>query len=125
MTEEQLKAQLDAIYSSTSWKLTSPLRYTAAMLKSSQLRATSVRRVLFGFIRGLGRLPLIRKAGAQILKLVPGLRSRVRNVVLAERLEHLLPRPSLIKQSVGMSELSPSAQAIFIKLQAAMRDSPR
>ena len=34
MNEEQLQAELDAVYASSSWKITAPLRYVALLLKS-------------------------------------------------------------------------------------------
>jgi len=38
MTEERLKAQIEAIHASTSWKITAPLRYCAQALKISYWR---------------------------------------------------------------------------------------
>ncbi len=37
MTEDQLRAELNAVYASTSWKLTAPLRYAVQLLKSGGL----------------------------------------------------------------------------------------
>ncbi|HTD06468.1 hypothetical protein [Undibacterium sp.] len=45
MTEKQLQDQLDAVYASTSWKLTAPLRYCSAMFKLFPALRTRVRRM--------------------------------------------------------------------------------
>jgi len=37
MNEEQLRAELKAVYASSSWKLTAPLRYSVELLKSGGL----------------------------------------------------------------------------------------
>ncbi|MFZ6799394.1 hypothetical protein [Undibacterium sp. Di24W] len=36
MTEEQLRDQLDAVYASTSWKITAPLRATSGLFRKIQ-----------------------------------------------------------------------------------------
>lgn len=37
MNEEQLRAELKAVYASSSWKLTAPMRYSVELLKSGGL----------------------------------------------------------------------------------------
>ncbi|MFZ6711391.1 hypothetical protein [Undibacterium sp. TC9W] len=37
MNEEQLRAELKAVYASSSWKLTAPMRYSVELLKNGGL----------------------------------------------------------------------------------------
>ncbi|MES2106914.1 MAG: hypothetical protein V4634_23050 [Pseudomonadota bacterium] len=125
MTEEQLREQLKAVYSSTSWKLTAPLRYCSALFGPGRSFTASLRRILFALIRGFGKLPLVRKSGAQILKLLPGLRSRVRRVVLARDVNSLAPPATGKLKPEEQSTLSPAARMILAELQTAMREVRR
>ncbi len=120
-----MREQLNAVYSSTSWKLTAPLRYCARLFRPGHFSVATARRLLFTLLRGFGKLPLVRKSGAQILKVLPGVRSRVRNVILARDVNALVP--AVAEQAIPeeQSRLSPSARAILAELQTAIRHIPR
>ncbi len=113
------------MYSSTSWKLTAPLRYCARILKPGRSAAVSPRRLLFSLLRGIGKLPLVRKSGAEILKLFPALRGRIRRVILARDVDSLVPVANSSSMSAEQSTLPPSARTILAELQIALRRTQR
>jgi len=119
MTEEQLREQLNAVYASTSWKLTAPLRYCSAVLRLVRSFPAFSRRILLTGMGGFLNMPPVRQSGARLVKLFPGLRNSVRRFSAAR--EEEAPVAALHVTPEEPSRLSPSARAIYAELQAAQR----
>ncbi|MFZ6658574.1 hypothetical protein ACO0LH_25325 [Undibacterium sp. TJN19] len=87
MNEEQLRAELDAVYASSSWKITAPLRYVVLLLKSDGWQRMSSD--LHALMKKLQRAPALPPAepaeirvdrlNAEGKRILGELQSRVKN----------------------------------------------
>ena len=90
MNNDDKSAELAAVYASKSWRLTAPLRESAAWLRLMHPRS-----LLGRLVRWAGRHPEIRRLGGQFLLRFPTLRERLRQVVNARPAESALS-PSVV-----------------------------
>jgi hypothetical protein len=102
-SEQQLRAELDAVYRSTSWKVTAPLRALNAALRRI---LPSVRPSPVQEDAGAAMTESINVSTAQLQQVYTTLESQAENV-LADNLE--------LTELSGIN-LSPSAQLIFAEL---------
>jgi hypothetical protein len=109
MTEDQMRAELDAVYASTSWRITAPMRFVSGLIKHRTLPALRLRQRLRGLLGRVIRNPLFRKAGSAVLRAFPSLR---------EPLSRLARKYASAPASLSQAGL-PSAQSeAVLSLQA-------
>ena len=77
MNEEQLRAELAAVYASRSWRITAPLRAVSSLVSL----LLHPRRLVGAILRWAVQIPLARRVGGSVLRAFPGLRRRVLNHV--------------------------------------------
>ncbi|MCH8621912.1 hypothetical protein [Undibacterium sp. TS12] len=123
MNEEQLRAELKAVYGSVSWKITAPLRLlgkTFSMLKNGGL---NLRSLLVRTARYIARQPRIKQLGMKLLNYFPGVKRRLKRVLLANHAPAISTAdPKFVVKSSrqGPPSLSPKARLILSQLQAEM-----
>ncbi|MBI1770916.1 MAG: hypothetical protein HYR68_00840 [Burkholderiales bacterium] len=119
MNEKQLRAELDAVYSSLSWKITAPFRCVTRTISSIKTIKFSVRSLPGRIVRRVVAITAIKNLALRILKYFPGIERRVRKGLQPR----LAPQVSAGKQvhrpskRSGDARLSAKAQIIFDKLQ--------
>ena len=133
---EELTKWLQAVYSSTSWRVTAPLRFA----KKALVRTMGVaRRAVVGTVRLLPRLglkilakiarwaakdPRLRSLVKKLLSRSPALRARVRRLIAPQAPGGTAVVPaseSLAKVEEG--KLPESARAVLAELKAALKSS--
>lgn len=132
MNEKQLRTELDAVYRSTSWKITAPLRLLSAFVKRYFIRPMSPRRWMVGFVS----LVLRRKALViwvkRFLVRFPRLETWVRrlhhrifqgHVVLyvPSVVPHMPEYADVNDTPVEAQRLSPASQLIYQELKRAVK----
>lgn len=96
MNDENKSAELAAVYASKSWRLTAPLRQSAAWL-----RQMHPRRLLAQLVRWAGGHPDIRRFGVRCLSHFPTLHERMRQAVNTRPVESVLTPPVVFVMPVG------------------------
>lgn len=81
MNEEQLRAELAAVYASTSWRMTAPLRLTMTMVYSVRAFVRNPRPLVGNVLRRAGQVEALRKTGGGALRSFPTLHERVKRIV--------------------------------------------
>ena len=130
MSEEQLRIQLDAVYASSSWRLTAPLRFFVRVLRSLKgglaHPMTSSKTVLVLILMQAARYPRLKAFGERILGFFPKLRQRLKWAVRRAQMQaanstvELLQAPPLVVSSIQIDEtphLNPEALRILQALQ--------
>lgn len=125
MSEQQLREELDAVYRSTSWRITAPLRFIFAGLKSFKSLLISPRKSMIHILRSLSRYAWLVSAGKSVLHYFPSLRKRIRTYALSPAPQNANSHENQIEIIVkpqradNMSDISTQ---ILSELQAALRD---
>ncbi|KCZ96263.1 FkbM family methyltransferase [Hyphomonas hirschiana VP5] len=83
-------AQLDAVWRSTSWKVTAPLRaarrvYRQCTTRPRALIKSALRRGLIAGVGASRRAPFLKKSLSRLIKLVPPLERRLMQIVAVRR----------------------------------------
>lgn len=110
MNEKQLRAELDAVYSSSSWKMTAPFRYVTRTISSLKNTRFSLRSLPGRVVRRVVAIPVIKNLALRILKYFPGIERRVR--------KGLQPRLAPQVVSAGKQAYTPSRRATDARLSA-------
>lgn len=120
------QGRLDAVYASTSWRITAPLRHAVTLVKQPKValgRAVLrikifIANILRCLIRFVLARPRHRSLAMRLLSRFPRLVSWFRRLVL-------LPpgdgRHGLFDHTIGSDDLSPRGRAVFKKLQDAVK----
>lgn len=120
MNEKQLRAELDAVYASTSWKITAPLRYITRKIISVKNAKFSLRGLIRRAIRYLASIPGIKNVALKVLQYFPAIERRIRKGLQPRSAPLVVsastPTQTVVK-SLNDSRLSTKAQIIFNKLQ--------
>lgn len=126
----ETEARLAAVYASTSWRITSPLRrlkQTAARHGSESVKAPPLLSLKMAVKRGVGRparwllaQPRVGPAIDRRLARIPAIDRRVRAVVLAS-----VAAPASDKVPSDLGVLPESARETFTDLQQALEDRGR
>lgn len=129
MSEERLRAELNAVYASISWKITAPLRLANALLRRvfSGLRQPrqAARRLAVGLVHFALRRPWLARLGKAVFERFPVARQRVLNLALqgAPVIVPAAPvRPVHALVAPAAAELSPAAQMILSQLHQAIKE---
>ncbi|MBR7801477.1 hypothetical protein [Undibacterium fentianense] len=127
MSEQQLREELNAVYRSTSWRMTAPLRLFATLIKQPRLIMGLPKRVIRRLMHFVMRRQKLNNAALFILKMFP----RWRQGYLV-RLGHLQAPsiPKTINQTVSvemltaidMHSMSAQARDVFANLKPNKTD---
>lgn len=111
--------QVQAMFNSTSWKLTAPYRYAGGLLLRARAGAKrGLRGPLLRLMRAVLRQPLLKGAARRVLARFPGLQARLRGMLYqpAPGAAALPPEPP-----PAGGDLSPRAARVYHELQQALR----
>jgi hypothetical protein len=125
MTEDQLRAQLDAVYASTSWRITAPLRFVSGLIKHRTLPSLRLRQRMRSLLGRAIRNPLFRKAGSAVLRAFPSLREPLHRIARKYASVPASLSPSGLPSAQTEAVLSPQARQILAELRMAHRKSNR
>lgn len=82
MNEEQLRAQLNAVYSSTSWRITAPLRTLSGLVRAGKLPRARIKSRIVSILRFLAKSEMVRRIGKRVLSHTPKLRNKLQGLLL-------------------------------------------
>jgi hypothetical protein len=118
MTEEELKAQLNAVYASTSWRVTAPLRFVGGVARGMIGLFARPRAALREVLKRMARNEAIRRFAVRMLEPFPELKKRIRNSVI-DQLQYA-PQPA-VSLPIMQEEaaLSFSAREVLAELRRA------
>lgn len=125
MSEQQLRAELDAVYRSTSWRITAPLRFLMTRLKFLMNLLTAPKQAMMRALRFLYRYEWVVSLAKYVLQYFPALRKRIR-----AQIYHIpSPSSSLVPTSIMIEALpkradnmSDASMQILSELQAALQN---
>ncbi|MFZ6875210.1 hypothetical protein ACO0LF_24350 [Undibacterium sp. Di27W] len=120
MNEKQLRAELDAVYASTSWKVMAPFRYVVGKIIAIKNTKQSIRSLAGRMIRRAVAIPGIKNLALRILVYFPGIERRIRKSMqprLAPQVVSAGKQTPEAPKQLNDSRLSAKAQIIFNKLQ--------
>lgn len=124
MNEKQLRSELDAVYRSTSWRVTAPLRWLSSFVRRYFLSPLSPRRLLAVLISFILRRPKLASFIQGCLIRFPRLRERIRRLYYrsnrVERVQLVLSHEIELDQTESQ-RLSPVAQSIYLELRNAVK----
>jgi hypothetical protein len=81
MNEEQLRAELNAVYNSLSWRLTAPLRFISARFKGLRSLLVSPKRTFTFMVRALLQQESLVRIAKRIVNRFPKLKARLKPLV--------------------------------------------
>lgn len=122
MSEQQLRAELDAVYRSTSWRITAPFRLLVSLIKQPRTILGLPRRFVRWSIRFVMRQPLLNQLAKRILNFFPTWQARFQQKAHQIRMHEAklafqtFQTPQ-VTSSEDMAHLSPAARDIFFKLK--------
>lgn len=121
MTEDQLRAQLNAVYASSSWKITAPLRFCASFsLKTIRFRLFSPKKLTLAMIRHTVRQPWVERSGQRLLLRFPALKMRIKRVILSANNNAAAAYAFAIPMASEEQAITPAARAILHELRTAI-----
>jgi len=110
--------QLQAVYASTSWRITAPLRAVSSLVKKWSPKAfkSAVRECLKRAAKYVNSQPKLRKAALEILNRFPAVKYRLARIVNG------VPQWPAVTPSVPveLAHLSPHARRVYADLKAAL-----
>lgn len=122
MSEENLRAELHAVYHSWSWRITAPLRYMSLTLRRVKFVLTSPKRAALRLLQICARNPRVVQIGKRFLHQFPQLKSRVKGLVGTV---HQMPIEGRLHSadsaSLSHEELTPKAQALYALFQSNIK----
>jgi hypothetical protein len=121
MTKEELRAELEAIYASPSWKITAPLRTVSALTQSVFVHLRRPRVVLFKLLRRIASISFFRRIALLALSVSPRLKERVKRHYANKVLSGLAIAENDRNFVGDESSLPRSARDIFLQLRATRR----
>lgn len=124
MNEEQLRAELDSVYRSLSWRITAPLRYLSLNVKRLRFALRSPKKALIRAIQLAIRNQKIAAFGRLVVNRFPALKSRLR-ASLGNVHAHAVSYSPALNQSTtsdipvatDVVALTPAAQEIYAMFQ--------
>jgi hypothetical protein len=124
MNEKQLRAELDAVYGSISWRITAPLRYFSAFAKRYVWRSLSPKVWLRALIAFVLRSPSLVAFLKNSLTYVPGAKSwakrLLQRLIPVAQSNHLPAKLELHPES-QLPAMSATSLLIYRELQAAIQ----
>lgn len=120
MTEQQLREQLDAVYASTSWKITAPFRFFVSLLKGRGLRGVWPRKLMLTVMHRAAAQPRLRLLGQRILIRFPNLKMYIRRAILRGNEGGYVLREAVCTKASDENMLTPAALSILHELRSAI-----
>ncbi|MBC3806243.1 hypothetical protein H8K52_02650 [Undibacterium seohonense] len=122
MNEEQLRAELDSVYRSLSWRITAPLRYLSLNVKRLRFALRSPKKALIRAIQLAIRNQKIAAFGRLVVNRFPALKTRLRASLGNAHAVSYNPAPSQsaisdIPVATDVVALTPAAQEIYAMFQ--------
>ncbi|WP_395009614.1 hypothetical protein [Undibacterium sp.] len=122
MNEEQLRAELDSVYRSLSWRITAPLRYLSLNVKRLRFALGSPKKALIRAIQLAIRNQKIAAFGRLVVNRFPALKTRLRaSLGNAQAVSYRPPlsqsTTSDISVVTDVVALTPAAQEIYAMFQ--------
>ena len=124
MNEKQLRSELDAVYGSTSWRMTAPFRWVSSLVRRYIVRFLFPRRWLSVLISAVLQRPKLVFFIQGFLFRFPRLRERIRRLYYRSRqVQTVQSIPSHDKEGdlVVSLRLSHTAQRLYQELRNAVR----
>lgn len=125
MNEKQLRAELDAVYGSISWRITAPLRHLSAFVKRFILRPLSPKvwlRLLISFVL---RRPTLVTYIKRILSSTPSMKRWAQSLTYrATQVEQqaYVPPNLELPQENQLPMMSTSSAMLYRELQCAIKE---
>ena len=121
MNEKQLRAELDAVYRSTSWRLTAPLRALSLLVRRLSFALKAPKQAMRRVLQKMASHPTLSALGRRVLLRFPGLKARIRRSLVTP----VSVRPNLDMADGKLDErqltsLSPAAQRIYHQLRSSV-----
>jgi hypothetical protein len=122
MNEQQLREQLDAIYRSTSWKITSPLRWIGEVISRGHVFVPKLKQIVIQLARLAARNPTLLQIGTRVISVFPSIRHRLRIAVFMGQYK-LDDVDVVIESDINNVALTPAAHEISQQLFSAINSS--
>lgn len=125
MTEDQIRAELDAVYRSTSWRVTAPLRFVGALVKHRTLPAFLPRERVRRLLGRIVRNSMVRKIGSAVLRAFPSWRAPLQRIARKFASVPVSLSPAGLPSAQSEAVLSAQARQILFELRQAHHKSSR
>lgn len=107
--------QLQAVYGSTSWRVTAPMRSAITYARGAKGTCKSgMRRVLFTSVAYVNRNPHLRRLAVRLLGSMPGVKQRLVRIIVGA------PMQSMRRKPVDDDGLTPRAREAYMALKSAL-----
>jgi hypothetical protein len=117
MNAKQLREQLDAIHSSTSWKITAPLRIVGRIIKPGRSLNISIKSFVVGLLRRLISQPTLLRLGTRVLAYFPKTQRKIRQLLLTSRQAQSNNGSVRSKFSTGEADIGSDAKVILCRIR--------
>ncbi|EMN1928445.1 methyltransferase domain-containing protein [Burkholderia ambifaria] len=106
--------QLHAVYGSTSWRITAPMRNAVTFARSAKGTCKAgVRRVLFKSVAYVNRNPRLRRLAVRALGAMPGVKQRLVRIIVGAPMQPAYRKP------IDDDGLTPRAREAYMALKSA------
>lgn len=106
--------RLQAVYGSTSWRVTAPMRSAVTFAHGAKATCKSgMRRVLFRSVAYVNRNPRLRRWAVQALGAMPGVKQRLVRIIVGA------PAQSMQRKPIDDDGLTPRAREAYMALKSA------
>jgi hypothetical protein len=121
MTEKQLREQLDAVYASTSWKITAPLRFFFLMFKTKNGAFVTLKKTISRSVFYVASLPSVRKFVLVLLRKFPNTKKWLKKIILDTSRPAFSSATANFPVAREEQVMTPTARAILRELRAEIQ----
>ncbi|WP_175775090.1 class I SAM-dependent methyltransferase [Burkholderia ambifaria] len=109
--------KLQAVYDSTSWRITAPMRSVVTHAREAKGACKSgMRRALFRGVAYANRNPELRRLAVRVLNRMPGVKQRLVRIIVGA------PAQPLQRKQIDDDGLTPRAREAFMALKSALTE---
>ncbi len=123
MSEKKVRDELDAVYASTSWKITAPIRAIGMVLGLVRRKMFRPKKVLVTVIRRLANRQIIRSVAQRVFLRFPRLEMRVRNLIISAGSGPDVAKQFASPNMYSEKKLTPAASIILRRLRVTIHTS--